>query len=165
MASKYKFLVIHCSATKEGLEVSPAAIEYMHRVKRGWSRCGYSDLITLDGRIHNLHWSGDDPHDDYIQSDERTWGVKGQNQWSKHVCYIGGVENKKTDGKYKPKDTRTHKQYASLAIYVKHEILRHPTIQVAGHYHFAAKACPSFNVENFLDEIGVAEEHIYRKPK
>jgi hypothetical protein len=47
--------------------------------------------------------------------------------------------------------------------YVLDFIKKHPNIKVAGHYHFANKACPSFKVEDFLAAAGVPKINIYKK--
>lgn len=158
MAKPYKYLVIHCSATYEGVDIRPETIVKWHTSKsgRGWSRAGYSDIITLDGALHNIHFAkGTNPYDNFIESSEMTWGVKGQNAVSKHVCYIGGVDRQKN-----PKNTMTPEQAETLEIYIKHEILRHPDIQIAGHNQFSAKACPSFNVPDFGCQIGLKMKNI-----
>jgi len=163
MSKDYEYLIIHCTATKEGVEVTPQQIVDWHTGEngRGWTRVGYSDLISLDGTLHNLHFAdGTNPFDDKIEHAEMTWGVRGKNSVSKHVCYVGGVENKRTNGKYKAKDTRTKEQKYTLEIYIKHEILRNPNIKIAGHYQFSNKACPSFNVQDFCCEIGLPMKNV-----
>jgi N-acetylmuramoyl-L-alanine amidase len=144
--SNYKYLVIHCTATKEGVNIKPEQIKEWHMGKngRGWSRVGYSDLITLDGALHNMHFAeGTNPNDDYIEYSEMTWGVKGINRYSKHVCYVGGLDKNKD-----PKNTMTNEQKETLEIYVRHEILRHPDLLIAGHNQFSNKSCPCFFVAN-----------------
>ena len=38
---------------------------------------GYSDIITIDGALHNTHFAdGTNPYDDIIENKEMTWGVK-----------------------------------------------------------------------------------------
>lgn len=158
---KYKYLIIHCSATYEGVDIRPETIREWHMGKngRGWTRVGYSDLITLDGKLHNMHFAkGSNPYDDEIESDEMTWGARGVNSYSKHVCYVGGVDKDKN-----PKNTMTDEQKETLITYIKHELLRHPDIKIAGHNQFANKACPSFDVPNFCCEIGLAMKNVYYK--
>tara|TARA_R110001583_G_scaffold103537_2_gene250818 strand:- start:1979 stop:2464 length:486 start_codon:yes stop_codon:yes gene_type:complete len=158
--AKLKYLVIHCSATYEGVDIRPEQIKEWHMGKngRGWSRVGYSDLITIDGVLHNMHFAeGTNPNDQIIESSERTWGVRGINSESKHVCYVGGLD-KKTK---KPKNTLNNKQCDTLQTYIKHEILRHPDILVAGHNQFSAKACPSFIVSDYCTSIGLTMKNIY----
>tara|TARA_R100001244_G_scaffold43228_2_gene38835 strand:+ start:3498 stop:3983 length:486 start_codon:yes stop_codon:yes gene_type:complete len=158
--AKLKYLVIHCSATYEGVDIRPEQIKEWHMGKngRGWSRVGYSDLITIDGVLHNMHFAkGTNPNDEIIESSERTWGVRGINSESKHVCYVGGLD-KKTK---KPKNTLNNEQCDTLQIYIKHEILRHPDILVAGHNQFSNKACPSFIVSDYCTQIGLKMKNIY----
>tara|TARA_R110000744_G_scaffold168571_1_gene286296 strand:+ start:25503 stop:26009 length:507 start_codon:yes stop_codon:yes gene_type:complete len=157
--ANYKYLVIHCSATKEGVNIKPEQIIDWHTGinGRGWSRPGYSDLITLDGSLHNLHFAkGTNPYDDYIEKSERSWGVRGINSYSKHVCYIGGLNSKGN-----PNNTMTIEQKNTLDIYVKHELLRHPDLLIAGHNQFSNKACPSFFVPDFCRDIGVDNKNTY----
>ena len=162
--NKIKYLVIHCTATREGQEISSDTIRDWHMNKRGWSRVGYSDMIHLDGSLENIHFAeGSNPFDQLIESSEMTWGVKGENAWSKHVVYVGGVESERSNGSYQSKDTRTSKQKETLEIYVKHEILRNPEILLSGHNQFSNKACPSFHVENWATSIGILDKNINKK--
>lgn len=157
--ANYKYLVIHCTATKEGVNIKPEQIKQWHMGKngRGWSRVGYSDLITLDGGLHNLHFAkGSNPFDDYIEGGEMTWGAKGVNAYSKHVCYVGGL-----DKKGNPKNTLNDNQCDTLQTYIKHEILRQPDVLIAGHNQFSKKQCPSFFVPRYCREIGIDIKNIY----
>ena len=50
--AKLKYLVIHCTATPEGREVSGAEIRAWHtnpvsKGGRGWKQVGYTDLFHL----------------------------------------------------------------------------------------------------------------------
>jgi N-acetylmuramoyl-L-alanine amidase len=182
-------LIIHCTATPEGKNVIADEIRQWHlgpsdrggglvRYKgkiiyknnlpneeiggvsvktlrgRGWSRVGYSDLIMLDGTLINLT-----PFDqnDEVDYNEMTWGVQGLNGVSRHIVYAGGC-----DKKMNPKDTRTLAQRNTLKTYVEYTVLRHPNIKIAGHNNFAAKACPSFVVSDWLEQISIKEKNIYR---
>lgn len=49
-----KYLIIHCSATPAGREVTGDEIREWHLNGRGWSQVGYSDIIHLDGQVENL---------------------------------------------------------------------------------------------------------------
>tara|TARA_R110001592_G_scaffold312509_1_gene587872 strand:+ start:211 stop:720 length:510 start_codon:yes stop_codon:yes gene_type:complete len=157
--ANYKYLVIHCTATKEGVNIKPEQIKEWHMGEngRGWSRVGYSDLITLDGALHNMHFAkGSNPYDDFIEHSEMTWGVKGVNRYSKHVCYVGGLDENKDQ-----KNTMTTEQKYTLEIYLKHEILRHPDLLIAGHNQFSNKGCPCFFVPNLCRDIGIEKKNIY----
>jgi hypothetical protein len=52
-----------------------------------------------------------------------------------------------------------------MSEFVKDFVDKHPQVQVAGHYHFADKACPSFDVPVWLESIGIKEKNIYRSVK
>lgn len=93
-----KYLVIHCTATPEGREVTSDEIRAWHtRPKlmggRGWKQVGYSEMIHLDGGIEKLV---DNNNDDVVDPWEITNGVAGYNSVSRHIVYVGGVAS---DGK------------------------------------------------------------------
>lgn len=193
MSKKRKYLVIHCTATPEGVEKTPSDIEEFHlaplpllgglvqykgkvyksRIElpdeklngksikkltgRGWKKVGYSKLILLNGVVHSFVQENDD---EFVDQFEITNGAVGINSESMHICYVGGV-----DKNLNPKDTRTELQKLSLKEIVLLTIKKQPDIKVAGHYHFAKKGCPSFNVEKWLESIGVPEQNIYREEK
>ena len=43
-------IIVHCSATKEGVDVSASTIDSWHK-ERGWRGIGYHYVIALDGKI------------------------------------------------------------------------------------------------------------------
>lgn len=170
---KLTHLIIHCTATPEGRHVDAEDIKRWHMGSkefggRGWDRVGYSDMIYLDGSLVNLTPFN---YDQEIDPWEMTWGVKGMNSKSRHAVYVGGLAydyetpiDEDTDQPgYMAADTRTPNQLHAMEIYVKYMILRHPDIKVAGHYQFAMKACPSFNVPKWLRSIGIDEKNIHDK--
>ena len=101
---KLKYLVLHCTATPEGREVTADEIRRWHTsappVGRGWKQVGYTDMIHLDGRVERLV---DNNEDAQVDPWEITNGAKGYNTTARHIVYVGGLD---TDGKT-PKDTRT----------------------------------------------------------
>ena len=155
-----KYLIIHCTATPEGREVTSEDIYRWHTAPkpkgRGWSQVGYSEMIHLDGTIEELVPYNDDH---YVDSWEVTNGARGMNYKSRHIVYVGGVDKK---GK-KPKDTRTQAQKDALEMYVKAHTTLQPQWKICAHYHWSPKACPSFDVEEWLKEIGVNKKNIYTK--
>ena len=157
-----KYLVIHCTATPEGREITKETIEDWHLkpVKdggRGWKVVGYSRLISLTGELIKMHEYNEN---DIVENWEITNGVSGINSVSRHIVYAGGVDAKNPK---KAKDTRTMKQKETMKNYVFDMVERYPDILVAGHYHFANKACPSFNVEDWCRSIGIPEKNILKK--
>lgn len=148
-----KYLAVHCTATPEGREVSVDEIRHWHtdpvsKGGRGWKQVGYTDMIHLDGKIERLV---DNNEDSNVDPWEITNGVAGKNSVSRHIVYVGGVER---DGKT-PKDTRTPQQLKAMEEYVKDFHRRFPSVRIVGHNELAAKACPSFNVQEWLRQIGI----------
>lgn len=151
--AKLKYLVLHCTATPEGREVSSDDIRAWHtdpmnKGGRGWSQVGYTDLIHLNGEVERLVDNNEDAN---VDPWEITNGAKGYNSISRHVVYVGGVV---ADGKT-TKDTRTKAQKAAMEAYVKEFHKRHPNVRIIGHREVAAKDCPSFDVQVWLKEIGI----------
>lgn len=146
-----KRLVIHCTATREGREVTGAEIRHWHcdpvsKGGRGWKQVGYSDLIHLNGGVENLVKYDEDA---WVDPWEVTNGAAGYNGTSRHVVYVGGLAS---DGK-NAKDTRTAAQKEALKKYVKAFVRQHPGAEVVGHNELAAKACPSFDVKKWMKEV------------
>jgi len=158
--SLLKYLIIHCTATPEGRNVSAETLKHWHTDPppngQGWHQVGYSDLILLDGNRHQFVKHNNDL---IVDSFEITNGVLGYNDISRHVCYVGGM-----DQWYKnPKDTRSENQNKTL-IDLIHEVLAYaPDIKIGGHNQFNNKACPSFFVPVWLEEIGIPEKNIERR--
>lgn len=152
MRKELKYLVIHCTATPEGREVTGADIRRMHlspvsKGGRGWKQVGYTDLIRLDGTVERLVGNNEDA---WVDPWEITNGAKGYNAVSRHVVYAGGC-----DKAMNPKDTRTEGQRAALGKYVRDFHAAHPKVRIIGHNEVAAKACPSFDVQEWLRSIGI----------
>jgi len=122
-------IIIHCSATREGQDISADEIRGWHKAK-GWSDIGYHYIISLDGTISK-------GREDNIPGAH----CRGHNGNSLGICYIGGVEQ---DGKT-PKDTRTDEQKESLETLLTVLKIQHPESKVHGHRDFSPKACPSFD--------------------
>lgn len=127
---KINKIIIHCSATREGEDISAATIDIWHR-DRGWSGIGYHYIVSLNGNIEYGR-----------RIDKQGAHVKNHNKGSIGICYIGGL-----DEHLDPKDTRTIEQKESLLDLIKTLKRLHPGATVHGHNEFAAKACPCFNVE------------------
>lgn len=153
MMAKLKYLVIHCTATPPGREVSGDEIRRWHTAPlwkggRGWKQVGYTDMIHLDGRVERLVGNNEDA---MVDPWEVTNGAAGYNSVSRHVVYVGGVAS---DGKT-PKDTRTPEQQIALEAYVESFHSRFPDVKIVGHNELAAKACPSFDVKEWLASMGI----------
>lgn len=152
--ARLQYLVIHCTATPEGREVTSAAIRHWHtdpvsKGGRGWKQVGYTDMIHLDGTVERLVKNNEDAN---VDPWEITNGAKGYNTISRHVVYVGGVD---ANDVKKARDTRTPAQKEALKRYVLDFHKRFPKVKIIGHCQVANKACPSFDVPKWLKEIGI----------
>jgi N-acetylmuramoyl-L-alanine amidase len=129
-------IIVHCSATQEGKDLDAAEINKWH-LKRGWDGIGYHYVVLLDGVI------------EYGRSIYKQGShVKGENEGSIGICYIGGVESKQgSNGEWIAKDTRTPEQKESLLLLLKTLKKMHPEATIHGHNEFAAKSCPCFDAK------------------
>lgn len=154
MSKLLQYLVIHCTGTPEGREVSADAIRHWHtdpesKGGRGWKQVGYTDMIHLDGRVERLVKNNEDAN---VDPWEITNGAKGYNAISRHIVYVGGVD---ANDVKKAVDTRTPAQKEALKRYVLDFHKRFPKVKIIGHREVANKACPSFDVQKWLKEIGI----------
>lgn len=131
-------VIIHCAATPEGRKTTLEEVTLWHR-KRGFKTIGYHYLIHLNGEISRGR-----------PENEIGAHCKGQNSNSIGICYIGGC-----DKDFKPKDTRTYEQKHALKIIIEQLIDKYPGVTIHGHNEFASKACPSFDVKEWIKEIGL----------
>lgn len=132
-------IILHCSATKEGQDIKADTIRRWH-LKRGFKDIGYHYVIDLDGTVETGR--------PVAQVGAHT---EGHNAHSIGICYIGGV-----DSKNKPKDTRTESQRNSMLGLVTAILAAYPTVsRITGHRRYANKACPSFDVGEWLAENGL----------
>jgi hypothetical protein len=143
-----KRLVIHCTATPEGREVTSDEIRHWHLDPppkgRGWKVVGYSDMIHLNGDIENLRPYNED---DQVQGWEITNGVAGYNSSSRHIVYVGGMR------KSRSADTRTKDQIISLRFYIRLFQTLHKGCEVIGHHDLnPGKDCPCFDVKAWVNE-------------
>lgn len=155
MSQTLTYLIIHCTATPAGREVTGGEIERWHTspkpAGRGWDRVGYARLYHLDGTHTNFI---DDNRDQVVDPWEVTYGALGMNYVSRHWVYAGGANGI---------DTRTPRQKKKMAIDVYKFLKQHPNVLIGGHKQFNATACPGFDVSAWLREIGVPEKNIYKQ--
>jgi N-acetylmuramoyl-L-alanine amidase len=129
------YIVIHCTAGSAHQSTQEIR---EHWSKLGWKNPGYHYLINADGSIEEL-----------AQEASITNGVKGYNANSIHMSYKGGVSGGR------PKDTRTQAQKEAMEGLVRDLHIRYPFAKILGHRDFPLvnKACPSFDVAEWLEEI------------
>lgn len=129
-------IILHCSATPEGREVSAATIKKWHTDK-GWSDIGYHYVVGLKGNV------------ELGRPVERQGAhVRGKNKDSIGISYVGGC-----DSKMNPKDTRTEDQVLALDELIANLMDKYPGSTLHGHNEFSAKACPSFDVQEEYKDI------------
>ena len=141
---KINYIVVHCSATREGCTLTSEALEAEHR-RRGFRTTGYHYYIRRDGTVlgtRSLELPG--AH------------CRGHNKYSIGICYEGGL-----DGHGSPADTRTPEQRAALKLLVHQLLETYPGSRVCGHRDLSPdrngngeiepeewiKACPCFEVK------------------
>tara|TARA_Y100000114_G_C11729860_1_gene312956 strand:+ start:536 stop:958 length:423 start_codon:yes stop_codon:yes gene_type:complete len=124
-------IIVHCTATPEGREVTIEEIDSWHKA-RGWSQVGYHYLVSLDGKISK-------GRDIEIQGAH----CKGENKSSIGVAYSGGC-----DKDMNAKDTRTEKQKQSLEYLIGYLSAMFPGSKIFGHRDFSTKECPSFDAKS-----------------
>lgn len=139
---KIKEIVLHCTATKEGVYVSLDTVRRWHMIERGWSDIGYHYLVLLDGTIEKG------------RPVERSGAhAKGHNKHSIGVAYVGGLDNQMN-----PKDTRTDLQKESLNNLLTELLNTYPESTLIGHNEVSSKACPSFRVDEVYAYLKMINE-------
>lgn len=151
-----RMIVIHCSATKEGVNIGAKDIDKWHK-QRGFRCIGYHYVIRLDGTIETGR-----------PISEVGAHAKGFNSTSIGVCYVGGL-----DKSGKPKDTRTILQIESMDRLLNRlcDSKDYTIEKIVGHRDLSKdlngdgvitsnewmKSCPCFEVkdryESFLSEV------------
>lgn len=140
---KITLIIVHCSATPEGVDYSVKDIDRWHRA-RGWNGCGYHYVVRLDGTIEQGR-------------PEEVVGAhcKNHNLHSIGVCYIGGIParpSQRGGERQEASDTRTPAQKAALQKLLTELKTRYPNAIIVGHNVFAHKACPCYDaVHEYLE--------------
>ena len=139
---KIRKIIVHCSATQEGKDVSVETIRKWH-LKRGWRDIGYHFVIGLDGQV-----------DEGRPIEETGAHTKGHNFDSIGIRYIGGVEAERgADGEWVAKDTRTDEQKEALDDMLCYLKIMYPQAKVYGHNDFSSKSCPCFDAQQEYEWI------------
>ncbi len=147
-------IVVHCSATPQGLDIGAADIDRMHRA-RGFDCIGYHHVICLNGSVETGR-----------SEDQVGAHAFGHNTHSIGICLVGGLNHAR-----KPADTYTEAQYASLEHLLASMRDRYPGARVLGHRDLSpdknrdgkitrnewVKDCPCFDVAEWMAERGLAQ--------
>lgn len=140
-------IVIHCSDTTAGHDVSMLEIRTWHIRERKWMDTGYHFLIRRDGSLEV----------------GRPWwavgaGVLGWNSDSIHVCMAGGA--KYVEGKKYEDNNFTSSEFRTLrSLIITLREMDPGAEKVLGHrdYPGVDKYCPSFDVAAWLKKVGLAQ--------
>lgn len=140
------YIVLHCTATSQKATVKGIFAGWK---ARGWTNPGYHFLIMPDGTVHNLQ-----------PIEKQSNGVQGYNKNSIHISYVGGVNSSNV-----PMDNRTPEQKQKMIELIKDMSTRFPDARILGHRDFPGvkKACPSFDVKKWLEEVSEREQIEERK--
>lgn len=140
-------VMLHCTADPEGRDRDYDYLWNLHVSVNGWSDIGYHWVVQLDGTILECR-------KEHLQGA----GCSGQNHDTIHLSYVGGLA---ADGKT-AKDTMTPEQEKAFVQILLDIASRYPHMNrdsIVGHNEYAAKDCPSFNVdEKILKFVELAGE-------
>jgi hypothetical protein len=146
-----KALFIHCLATPadfmEGRPVEEvvATVKRWH-LERGWSDIGYAKIGHRDGTSAD----GRDKDNDGDVYEETGAHAKGYNVSGIGIALVGGKGSKRTD-KFSDHYTEAQRQW----LWDEIDAVRArygDDIEIRGHNEVSSKACPGFNVQEFLAE-------------
>ena len=133
-------LVIHCAATKPSMDIGVDEITQWHK-DRGFDTIGYHYVIRRSGVVEK-------GREDSLQGAHAV-AVNGT---SIGVCMVGGV-----DDSLKWENNFTEAQFRSLKSLIILLKNKYPIEKVIGHYEVESKKeCPSFNVQEWLDNNDLA---------
>lgn len=142
---KIERIFIHCTTGSQKQTIEDLRAEFRNK---GWKNPGYHYVISPDGAITQL-----------LDEQQVSNGVKGYNQTSINVAYIGGI-----DSTGKAVDNRTDAQKTALRQIVSALKNRYPDAEVLGHRDISPdtnhngivdpweriKECPCFDVKTEL---------------
>lgn len=132
-----KYIVVHCTATQQNATVE--SIKKYWREVKGWEMPGYHFIIKPNG-----------DHEQLADESRVCNGVKGYNEVSIHVSYIGGV-----DKNGKALDNRTSHQKNKMTAILRMLKGKYPNAVIQGHRDFpnVHKDCPSFDAKEYYKNL------------
>jgi N-acetylmuramoyl-L-alanine amidase len=117
------------------MDIGVDEIRQMH-LQRGFKDIGYNRVIRRNGEWEQGR-----------EDDEVGANVEGYNSVSIGICLVGGLNKK-----MQPEDNFTKEQMDTLMAFVLELREMYPGAIIQGHRDFpnVAKACPSFNVTQWM---------------
>tara|TARA_R110000772_G_C13090165_1_gene418473 strand:+ start:196 stop:606 length:411 start_codon:yes stop_codon:yes gene_type:complete len=134
---KIEEIIIHCTDTFADMDVDIELIRKWHVEERGWSDVGYHYLIRRDGSVE----TGRDIHRPGAHA-------VGHNKHSIGLAITGG----KARGDESATNF-TQAQWNSLEDFVVSLVEQFPDASVIGHNNVSKKACPTFDVKKWWNEL------------
>jgi len=139
-------IIIHCSDTRPNWMQYEDTRGKVHEIRRWhveenkWSDIGYHYLVDRNGTVAEG------------RSVEKVGAhVKGHNTNSIGICLLGGHGSTRTD---KFEDNFTYEQDKALRRLISQLVVEHPDIRkFSGHNEYANKACPGFNVRQWMERV------------
>lgn len=129
-------LFVHCAATKPTQDIGAKEIREWHVKGNGWKDIGYHFVIRRNGVV-----------EDGRPVEQAGAHVAGHNANSIGICLVGGI-----DAAGKPEANFTPEQWKALPRLLRVLKAQYPKATIHGHNEYAAKACPSFDVQKWLKE-------------
>ncbi len=131
-------IIVHCSATRPSADIGADEIRHWHVHGNNWSDIGYHYVIRRNGEL-------EEGRPVNVQGAH----TSGHNKDTIGVCLVGGVaeENIRV-----PENNFTEKQFVTLTALLKALTKQYGITKISGHRDYAAKACPSFDVQEYLLE-------------
>lgn len=150
--NKIKYIVVHCTATREGKDYDAKWLRNLHVNQNKWEDIGYHYVVKLDGTVEKGR-------------DEKYQGAHAYpyNGESIGVVYVGGTTADAT----KAKDTRTDAQKVGLIKLLTVLKAKYPNAEIVGHRDLSpdknkdgkitpnewTKACPCFDAREEYKNI------------
>jgi N-acetylmuramoyl-L-alanine amidase len=129
-----KYIAVHCTAGRQTQTIADLQAEFR---RKGWKNPGYHYVVAPDGKITQL-----------LDEDKVSNGVKGFNNVSVNVAYIGGI-----DANGKGVDNRTEAQKKALRQLLGNLKKKYPEAVIQGHRDFSPDT----------DGDGIVEPHEWTK--
>lgn len=136
---KITLIVVHCTGTEEGKDVTVQAIRNYHVNHNGWRDIGYHYVIYRDGSLH-------EGRDVNISGGH----ARGYNSNSIGIVYVGGCPKGHLG---QSKDTRTAAQKATLVRLLKDMRRMYPQARIVGHKDLNKTSCPGFDAKTEYKDL------------
>lgn len=131
-------IIVHCTCTFAQQKVTIEILRKWHK-QRGFKDVGYHYLIDIEGNILTGR-----------PVEQVGAHCTDHNAHSIGVAYAGGL-----GADARPANTLSEKQKVALVQLLTELKERYPEASIHGHSEFANKACPCFDVQQFVEEVGL----------